>query len=250
MERPFLYNGRKFDVRCYGLVTAVNGVVQGYFYQEGYLRTSSKEFSLSSNWDKFVHLTNDAVQKQSDDYSKYEPANKLSYSDFQKYLDTQHPEKQVNFTEETLPSIKAVVTDTVKATFWKLDPKRRNASFEILGYDFMLDDGLKPVLIEVNTNPCLALVCPLLFRLIPAMLDNALRVVVDSLFPDYLAGRRAGDALPENRWELIFHELVDGKNLVKTLRERGTLSLMQEIDSLGLEYEDSGDEDQHDATGN
>ena len=29
-----------------------------------------------------VHLTNDAVQKKSEDYGKFEPGNKLSYAEF------------------------------------------------------------------------------------------------------------------------------------------------------------------------
>lgn len=29
-----------------------------------------------------IHLTNDAVQKHSEDYGKYESANKLSFTDF------------------------------------------------------------------------------------------------------------------------------------------------------------------------
>lgn len=35
-----------------------------------------------------VHLTNDAVQKKSKDYGKYETCNKLSFLEFDKYLDT------------------------------------------------------------------------------------------------------------------------------------------------------------------
>jgi hypothetical protein len=37
----------------------------------------------------------------------------------------------------------------------KLNPNQRKNTFEILGYDFMVDQKLKPWLIEVNTNPCL-----------------------------------------------------------------------------------------------
>ena len=34
-----------------------------------------------------IHLTNDAVQKKGEDYGKFEAGNKLSYADFQAYLD-------------------------------------------------------------------------------------------------------------------------------------------------------------------
>ena len=33
-----------------------------------------------------VHLTNDAVQKHGPNYGKYEPANKVSFDQFQSYL--------------------------------------------------------------------------------------------------------------------------------------------------------------------
>jgi tubulin--tyrosine ligase len=46
IENPLLINKRKFDIRCYGLLTSVNGHMLGFFYTDGYLRTSSKEFSV------------------------------------------------------------------------------------------------------------------------------------------------------------------------------------------------------------
>jgi hypothetical protein len=39
---PFLYNKRKFDIRCYVLVTSLNGNLRCYWYEEGYIRTASK----------------------------------------------------------------------------------------------------------------------------------------------------------------------------------------------------------------
>jgi hypothetical protein len=61
IEKPLLYKQRKFDIRCYALITTVNGNLQGYWYNEGYLRTSSKEFNIKNVTNRLIHLTNDAV---------------------------------------------------------------------------------------------------------------------------------------------------------------------------------------------
>ena len=41
MDRPFLYNDRKFDIRHYMLITNLYGVTRAYWYEEGYIRTSA-----------------------------------------------------------------------------------------------------------------------------------------------------------------------------------------------------------------
>jgi tubulin--tyrosine ligase len=87
IEKPLLYKGRKFDIRTYTMMCSINGNLQGYWYSEGYFRTSSKEYNVKNVNNRFVHLTNDAVQKKLDDYGKFESGNKLSYPEFQKYLE-------------------------------------------------------------------------------------------------------------------------------------------------------------------
>ena len=71
--------------------------------------------------------------------------------------------------------MKKFAADTIKAVSRKIDPQRRHCSFEIFGFDFMIDESMKVWLIEVNTNPCLELSSPLLARLIPSMLENAIK---------------------------------------------------------------------------
>jgi tubulin--tyrosine ligase len=79
LEKPLLYKSRKFDIRVYAMTTTTNGNLQGYFYTEGYLRTSSREYNIKNANNRLIHLTNDAVQKKSDDYGKYENGNKVGH---------------------------------------------------------------------------------------------------------------------------------------------------------------------------
>jgi hypothetical protein len=229
IERPFLVNRRKFDIRLYCLVTSTNGFLQAYYYQDGYIRTSCKEYNPKVLDNKFIHLTNDAVQKKSEDYGRYEFANKMSYSEFQRYLENHRPKVFVNFFTDVIPKMKKMVQETILATFKKLDLRRRAHTFEIFGYDFLLDEHLKPWLIEVNTNPCLELSSGLLATIIPTMLENAFRIAVDPLFPPPSSGKYQptsfyfNENALENKFELIFHEFTDGPKLIETLEARKTL---------------------------
>ena len=90
----------------YGLLTSINGKVKGFFYEEGYIRTSSKEYTLENLSNRAIHLTNDAVQKKYEDYGKFEPGNKISFPDFQKYLDSTFPTLNIDFFRDILPQIK------------------------------------------------------------------------------------------------------------------------------------------------
>lgn len=51
---------RKFDIRVWVFINYEGSV---YFFPEGYLRTSSSEFSIDPNNpdDQYVHLTNNAI---------------------------------------------------------------------------------------------------------------------------------------------------------------------------------------------
>ena len=60
IENPALYKNRKFDIRTFAMITSVNGQLKAFNYDDGYLRTSGREYNLK-NFNKFIHLTNDAV---------------------------------------------------------------------------------------------------------------------------------------------------------------------------------------------
>lgn len=228
IEDPLLIHKRKFDIRCYALVTHYHGLMQGYFYLEGYLRTTCQEYSLKNAENLYVHLTNDAVQKKSDDYGKFENGNKMSYENFQRYLVYNYPELEMNFTADILPKMKDLVQDTMKAVFLKLNPENREMLFEVYGYDFMIDSKGKPWLIEVNTNPCLDTSSPILARVIPSMIENAIRIAVDPIFPEPSNSPKKSTALwsdinLENKFELIFNSQIDGQQVLATMQHRNTV---------------------------
>jgi len=77
IEKPFLYHGRKFDIRIWALVTDDFRI---YLYREGYVRTSSSGYNLK-NRNNFVHLTNQCLQIKGEGYAQHEEGNTLSFHD-------------------------------------------------------------------------------------------------------------------------------------------------------------------------
>ena len=55
-------------------------------------------------------------------------------------------------------------------------------TFELVGYDFIIDEDLKSYLIEVNTNPCIEESSQLLKMLLPRMIDDMFKLTIDQIF--------------------------------------------------------------------
>ena len=99
------------------------------------------------------------------------------------------------------------MTETFRSvSYERIDPYKRVNSFEIFGFDFMIDSDFGVYLIEANTNPCIEInQCPVLARIIPNMLDNAFRIAVDPLLPPPdLNFKRGSEFLAENKFSQVF----------------------------------------------
>lgn len=123
-----LYHRRKFDIRHYMMISCVNGYIKGYWYQNGYVRTTSTEYSLKTNVGA-IHLTNDAVQKNLPDYGKYEKGNKISYDELNDYLIKKYPKSKVSFKADILPRMKQLSTDVIRASSSTLSPNKLQNNF-------------------------------------------------------------------------------------------------------------------------
>lgn len=102
---------------------------------------------------------------------------------------------------------------TFKCVDGKLNPQNRKNTFEIMGYDFMVDCNSKPWLIEINTNPCIEETSKLLRTLLPRMLDDAFKLTLDVHYPPIqLEQPPSTTAYPvegysdqENMWQLVYN---------------------------------------------
>eukprot|EP00741_Cyanophora_paradoxa_P002202 tig00000555_g2134.t1 len=204
IERPLLIHKRKFDFRIYALIT---GTMDLYVYKEGYIRTSSAAYNTENTVDKYIHLTNNAVQKKGAEYGAFEEGNQLSFDDFQRYLDEQHADAGIDFRRDLFAKMLEHIKTSFLASRKLLNLSGRRHCFEVFGYDFMLDEDFNVLLIEVNTNPCLELSSALLRSIIPQMLDDAFRLTLDVTFPPPRGARRTVPA-PENRF-LCLHRSSD-----------------------------------------
>lgn len=103
--------------------------MRAYWFGEGYIRTSSFQFNIEDIGDEVIHLTNDAIQKYCQGYGKHEEGNKVSYNEFQRYMESTYGEGKFNFSEMIYPKMKAIALDTVKATYLQLDTNNTEHNF-------------------------------------------------------------------------------------------------------------------------
>lgn len=103
------------------------------------------------------------------------------------------------------------MTDTFRATYKVVSPTRTlpHHTFEIFGFDFMLDENFRVYLIEVNTNPCLETSCPLLQKIITDVVDSGLKIALDPLYPPPNQQKRMNTQISVIQWQMCFDEELD-----------------------------------------
>ena len=180
IEKPLCYYGRKCDMRIWVLLTHEMKI---YIYKEGHLKTCSEKYDINNKKDAYVHITNYSFQKHCLNFQKFELGNEVPFHDFQKYLDTEYKDQKVNVRDHIMNQVKYIVELSIKAVKDKINPNKRNFCFEIFGYDFMMDTNLNVYLLEINSNPGLEISSPWIKAIVPRMIDDALRLTIDEVFP-------------------------------------------------------------------
>ena len=150
IENPYLVGGKKFDIRLYVLVTSFSPLV-AFMYRGGFARFSHTRYSsdpadIANN---FVHLTNVAIQKTAENYDA-RSGGKKDLRSLKLLLATQHGMAAV---DQLFLAIERVIVRSLIAVQHVMIADKH--CFELYGYDVLIDDELKPWLIEVNASPSL-----------------------------------------------------------------------------------------------
>ncbi|XP_067856186.1 polyglutamylase complex subunit TTLL1 [Heptranchias perlo] len=151
IDSPLLIGGKKFDLRFYVLVTSIRPL-KCYMYKLGFCRFCTVKYTPNTNEldNMFVHLTNVAIQKHGDDYNPIH-GGKWTVSNLKLYLESTRGKK---VTDKLFDEIHWMIVQSLKAAAPVMTNDKH--CFECYGYDIIIDNKLKPWLIEVNASPSLA----------------------------------------------------------------------------------------------
>ena len=169
---PLLIGGKKFDMRVYALVTSYSPLTI-YLYRTGFCRFTSVKYSLNiedlSN--NQIHLTNVAVQKNSDTYDK-QIGGKWYFREMKIFLMSKYEEEKVN---KMFDDIQELMIKSFKAVQSVIAKDKH--CFEMYGFDILIDENLRPWLLEINANASLSANTELDAETKIKMLDDLLTII-------------------------------------------------------------------------
>jgi hypothetical protein len=208
VENPLLFHQRKFDIRCYLLISR-NYPKYLAFYHPGYCRLTNKDYTGDDACikDNTIHLTNNAVQKGDPDYTENKEFLIQTPSALADACEKDGNVSAAEYVRTKLDSdIKRCMVDVVKAGKKKM--QRKHGYFDLLGLDFMITTSNELILLEANTNPSLALTNRCLEAMLPPVVDGAVELVIGAQGPD-VTGMDEDKALLDNippGFELVYDE--------------------------------------------
>ncbi|KAL4463103.1 hypothetical protein ABPG74_007104 [Tetrahymena malaccensis] len=172
ISNPHLINDTKYDLRIYVLVTSYDPL-RIYMFEDGLVRFATEKYNLTQNGhqrQRFMHLTNYSVNKKSENFVKNSDVNdsgqgsKWSLKAWKEYLIQSIGleakdlllKKMEDVIIKTCIAVEPYMNDSSSKT-----AQHRNNCFELYGFDILIDNTLKPWLLEVNVCPSLSSSSPL-----------------------------------------------------------------------------------------
>ncbi|XP_013876032.1 tubulin polyglutamylase TTLL11 [Austrofundulus limnaeus] len=192
IPKPLLIDKLKFDIRLYVLIRSLEPL-EIYIAKEGLTRFCTEPYQEPSQKNLshvFMHLTNYSLNVHSGNFVHSDSQNTGSKRTLSSVL-YRLGAKGVDI-KRVWSDIIALVIMTVMAVVPELKVyhqadippgKPGPTCFQVLGFDILLMKNLKPVLLEVNSNPSMRIeheqeVAPGVFEYVPSPVDEEVKVGV------------------------------------------------------------------------
>ena len=174
IENPLIIKGRKFDIRQWVLVSNFNPLTV-YLFDTPYIRFGAEEFHLDDFKNIFSQLTGNSIAKHSEKFENSEIEGDMWETDqFRDYL-------KEKFGKDCWPEIqekiKKIVIYSLVCAKHKLI--NRPNSYEVLGFDIMIDELLNVYLIEINLSPDWTYSTKVTEKLIKIASEDMIKVAID-----------------------------------------------------------------------
>ncbi|MGH1439697.1 MAG: hypothetical protein ACRBBR_06275 [Cellvibrionaceae bacterium] len=150
---PHLYNGHKYVLRFYVLITSVEPL-RFYLYREGFAKLASETYNETDLDNLYRHLTNPDINEENTENDV--PVTFFSFEQYRQWLKGEGLDDEALFA-----NFKDLITLTVIAAREKMrhacQAKERDTQgcYELIGLDCMVDNSLKPWILECNLSPSL-----------------------------------------------------------------------------------------------
>jgi len=173
IERPLLVGGKKFDLRMYVLVTSYRPL-KVWLHTGGFARFCTEKYTpdIAELDNMMIHLTNVAVQKGAEDYNETH-GGKWSIKNMRFYLEQTRGKEAV---EKCFDGIRNIIYISLKSVQSVIINDKH--CFECYGYDILIDEQLKPWLIEVNASPSLSATTDMDRNLKMSVINDSFNIVV------------------------------------------------------------------------
>ena len=209
IERPLLLDNRKIDIRTYMLIASTAPFV--VLYHPGYVRLCIDEYKLEDN-NLISHLNNQYMQKKDPRYKKMKEDTVWSYEQANNYVNEHfmvakgiEEDWWYKVFERQVKRIMLHCFQAVKCTL-----KSRIGTFDLLGFDFMIDENMKVYLIEINVNPALATNCQVLDQVIPPIVMESIDIVME-VWEKARRGLPISPIQSRQNMEVLYNETMHSK---------------------------------------
>jgi tubulin polyglutamylase TTLL4 len=153
IERPFLVNNRKFDVRLYVLVSSI-APLRVYLHEFGLVKFATHEYGNDIG-DLCSHLTNVSVNRDSDAFSVEQQKQSLE-SLYQILGDRGIDRSIIKRQFERIVAVTIVGASSTIRRYHQNLVKHRHTAFELYGFDILIDETLHCWVLEVNVSPSMS----------------------------------------------------------------------------------------------